>query len=62
MEGLAEYTFERGSLAIRPSISESWTSSKNQAEWTFKLRPSIEWTDGVSASGGGYYQWLGKDF
>ena len=35
--------FERGGTKIVPSLAESWTVSKNELEYTFKLRKGVKW-------------------
>jgi oligopeptide transport system substrate-binding protein len=44
MEGLI--TFD-SSLKVQPALAEKWTVSKDGRTYTFKIRPSVKWTDGV---------------
>ena len=46
MEGLTEYDFSGANPEVKPALAESWTHSKDKRIWTFKIKPSVFWTDG----------------
>jgi oligopeptide transport system substrate-binding protein len=45
MEGLVTYDSE---MKVVPDLAESWTVSKDGLTYTFKIRPGVKWSDGVS--------------
>ena len=46
MEGLTEYDFSKGFVALKPALAESWTNSQDKKIWTFSLKKNVLWTDG----------------
>jgi peptide/nickel transport system substrate-binding protein len=43
-EGLLEWDKAKANpMLIAPSLAETWEVSKNQTEWTFKLRDKVRW-------------------
>ncbi|NFN87973.1 peptide ABC transporter substrate-binding protein [Clostridium sporogenes] len=47
IEGLTTVEIENGKEVAKPALAESWTTSKDQLKWTFKLRDA-KWSDGVA--------------
>ena len=46
MEGLTEYDFSKGFVALKPALAKSWTNSQDKKIWTFSLKKNVLWTDG----------------
>ncbi|MGO5067151.1 MULTISPECIES: peptide ABC transporter substrate-binding protein [unclassified Clostridium] len=47
IEGLTTVEIENGKEVAKPALAESWTTSKDQLKWTFKLRDA-KWSDGIA--------------
>jgi peptide/nickel transport system substrate-binding protein len=42
---LTEYS--ANDFSIQPGLAESWQESADHTTWTYKLRPGLQWSDGV---------------
>ena len=40
--------YRAGDGAPQPELADSWSSSPDGLEWTFKLHPGVKWQDGVA--------------
>ena len=40
-------TFKKGTSIVAPSLATSWSVSKNNLAWTFKLRKGVQFSDGT---------------
>jgi len=55
MEGLL--TFDRD-LKVIPALAQSFTLSRDRKTYTFKIRPGVQWTDGVELTAQDFvYSW-----
>ncbi len=55
MEGLVTYDSD---MKIAPALATSWTLSPDGTTYTFKLRPGVKWSDGVTLKARDFvYSW-----
>ncbi len=51
MEPLLDLEETKDGIKVKKALFASWTSSKNFAQWNFKIQRGVKWSDGVALEG-----------